>query len=403
MATYIKQGDIFGRIGSGIGQGIAQQLPEEITRGRLSAGLQNLESQQGLTPFQQFSRLAAVPGVTPQMLQSGSEVLRQQQYLNALRNQYGQGQEGQNVPPSNRPLPTREQLGITPQSTLATPETTQQSYKTYIPPTVQQERDIAYDRFEKNPARYNYNFDNALADVQSETGRHQEIQQAQQKEEAIAVGKEEQVKKALADEAGRLGLTAVPPKVMQDFEKKILSAILPKNEGGEGLTQEQAVKKYSEQAREANRNYLDLGAMDTWKPWDFNRITNSLQKDFAKRGEQQLMMDQMVADYGISPTYAAHRAYPTNENEQKILSSIPGGLKQRPLNVVDYEKLKKSMGKTGSPLSIAYELERKEIDPSGWFDYLNNNRDDLEVWQSDQLSKNRNIVNLVDVWLRAWE
>jgi hypothetical protein len=72
-------------------------------------------------------------------------------------------------------------------------------------------------------------------------------------------------------------------------------------------------------------------------------------------------------------------------------------------NDITYEKLKKEMGKSNSPLSIAYELQQKNQDPRGWLDYLNNHRDDLEVWQADQLTKNINAVDLKDIWLRAWE
>lgn len=93
MAQYIKQANIFGRIGSGIGQGLAQQLPQEIERGRLASGLQNLEGQQGLSPFQQFSRLAAIPGITPQMIESGANLLREQQLREAYKRGRAPGQE----------------------------------------------------------------------------------------------------------------------------------------------------------------------------------------------------------------------------------------------------------------------------------------------------------------------
>lgn len=92
MAQYIKQGSIFGRIGSNIGKGLAEQLPEEINRGRLSAGLKNFEKEhQDLNPMQQLARLSAIPGVTPQMIQSFSELAK----INNQRSAYGRGQGGQ--------------------------------------------------------------------------------------------------------------------------------------------------------------------------------------------------------------------------------------------------------------------------------------------------------------------
>lgn len=91
MAQYIKQGNIFGRIGTGIGKGLAQQLPEEINRGRLSAGLKAFEGEhQNLNPMQQLARLAAIPGITPQMIQSFSELARINNQKNAYGNRAGQ-------------------------------------------------------------------------------------------------------------------------------------------------------------------------------------------------------------------------------------------------------------------------------------------------------------------------
>lgn len=402
MATYIKNADLFGRVGSGIGQGLAQQLPEEITRGRLAAGLQNLEGQQGLTPFQQFSRLAATPGITPQMLQSGSELLRQQQYLDALKQQYGQGQENQGYKPSQEEM-NAPVAGEVP--SLATAEATAQSYKNIIPPSEQQERINAQENFNKYPARYKHDFENALAEQKAITKRNKEIQEELRQQEKIAVDKETQVKKALDDEIKKLGTLAIPPKVKQNFEKKVINAVLSKKDGGEGLTQEQAIQKYSDQLRQANRDYLTLGSLSTWSPVDFNRQTSALQKDFASRGEQQQMMDKLIADYEISPQFAAHKAYPTNPKEVKTLNEIyPSNFNRtRQFKSDELAKMKRDMGKTGSPLSIAYDIERKGQDPRQWLEYLSDNKDDLEVWQAEQLTKNLNLINLKDLWLRVWE
>lgn len=92
MAQYIKQGSLFGRIGSGVGKGLAEQLPEEIQRGRLSSGLKNFEKEhQDLNPMQQLARISSIPGITPQMIQSFSELAK----INNQRNAYGRGPAGQ--------------------------------------------------------------------------------------------------------------------------------------------------------------------------------------------------------------------------------------------------------------------------------------------------------------------
>jgi len=400
MAQVIhREGGLAG-FGQALGQGISEQLPKEVERHRLSSGLRNLSQKKGLNPFQQFSELASTPGITPQMLESGSALLRQQAYLDAIKNQY----EGPGNPkPENKGyIPTQEELTQPVKgeiSTLATPEDTAQSYKGYIPPTEQQERADAYENFQKNPARYGYDFDNALKERKAITSRNQEIQKSHQEQEKIAVKKEEQVKTGLKNEIDKLKLNKIPPKAYQKFEEKILNAMLSKKEGGEGLTQENAIKKYSKELDQANRNYIDLGSLSSWSPLDFNRQTDALQKEFESRGEQQMMMDQLIADYGISPQFAAHKAFP-------LKGEMPA-LKK--LNVMDnlndayYAQLKKEMGKNNSPLSIADELRQKSRDPSGWLRYLNNHRDNLEVWQADHLTKNINLFDLTDMWLRAWE
>lgn len=405
---------IFGRLGQGLAEGLSEHVPKEIERARLAQGLKQLGEQKGLTPFEQFAGLASVPGAVerPQLLQTGGDLLRQQAYLEALKNQYA-GQQGQKKEITAY-VPSPEELnqpvkGEVP--TLATPEATAESYKGFIPPTEQQERQDAFENFQKNPARYGFDFDKALEERKAITSRNAEIQKSYQEQEKIAVGKEEKVKTALQNEVTKLGLGNIPPKAYQKFEEKILNSILSKKEGGEGLSQEQAIKKHSKDLAQANRNYLDLGSLSAWSPLNFNRQVDALRKDFSSRGEQPMMMDQLISDYGISPLYAAHKTYPIKKGDIPTLNKLgikigvptPSGLSIPTVTDLTYQQLKKEMGKSNSPLSIAYDLQEKAQDPRGWLKYLNNHRDDLEVWQADQLTKPINVLNLKDLWLRAWE
>lgn len=419
MAQYIKSGNIFGRIGSGIGKGLAEQVPKEIEHARLRTGLQNLanEADQGnLSPAQFAARAAGTYGATPQITQTFGELARQQGYLNSLKNQYDN--ESTNKMQSQRTyMPSEQELkqpvkGEIP--TLATPEATAQSYKEFIPPTEQEERADAFENFKNNPARYKYDYENALQERKAITSRNSQIQKSQQESEKTAVEKTDKIKTNLKNEIQKLGLKNIPPIPYQKIEEKIINSMLPKTEGGEGLSQDQAVNKYSKELNKINDDYLSLNSLSSWSPKDFNRRLNSLQKDFASRGEQKQLMDTLIGEYKISPTYAAHRSYPI-EGEMPTLNRI----KQTPVHTISgkpirgknvpspndntYKKLKQEMGKKNSPLSIGYQLDQAGWDAKGWLKYLDNNRDDLEVWQADQLNKNSNTVDMKDAWLSIWE
>lgn len=87
MVQEIKQGDIFGRVGSEFGKGLAESMPKEIERGRLAEGLGRFEKDSvNLNPMQQLARLSSIPGITPQMVQSFSELARHQNLKNAYAN-----------------------------------------------------------------------------------------------------------------------------------------------------------------------------------------------------------------------------------------------------------------------------------------------------------------------------
>ena len=104
----IKQGNIWGRLGTGVGKGLADQLPKEIERSRLASGLEDLSKNgQNLTPFQQFAKLSGTPGITPQMIQSGAELLKHQGVRNAYAKKGGMGQE---------------QIGLLPEDIQQTPQ-----------------------------------------------------------------------------------------------------------------------------------------------------------------------------------------------------------------------------------------------------------------------------------------
>ncbi len=107
MSYQVKNGDIFGRVGSGLGSGLAEQLPQEVDRNRLSKGLQEIDNNPNLTPAQRYGKLLTLPGLTPQGLQGYSELMKHQ----GVRQAYGTKDDpelGQNQEPQNSNTPQQD-------------------------------------------------------------------------------------------------------------------------------------------------------------------------------------------------------------------------------------------------------------------------------------------------------
>ena len=111
MDQYIKNANIFGRIGSGIGKGLAEQVPKEIENYRLKSGLQDVAdaSDRGeLSPAQFLAKTAGTYGVTPQMIQSFGDIAKIQNQGNAYRKAAGgnprPGQQTQGISPEASPM-----------------------------------------------------------------------------------------------------------------------------------------------------------------------------------------------------------------------------------------------------------------------------------------------------------
>ncbi len=109
MVQKIQQANIFGRLGTGIGQGLSQQIPKEIEHQRLRAGLESLanQSDQGnLSPAQFLAQAAGTYGATPQMIQSFGDLAKTQGMRNSFRNAGGRPESNQ---PSSSPMTPKGQ------------------------------------------------------------------------------------------------------------------------------------------------------------------------------------------------------------------------------------------------------------------------------------------------------
>jgi len=387
MAQYIKQGDLFGRVGTGFAKGLAEQLPKEMERNRISSGLKALGDKKNLTPFESFAELAGIVPDNPQLLQTGGDILRQQAIINSAdRNR----EPKQELPPRNQPIDNPYAETPQRQSSPTTVESTEARLKPYVPPTAQDRESEAFDLMKNEPQKYR-TLDEARGQVDRNVAAETQRSDARIKQGQLERDVGNVLGAKLSDNFKLAGVTA-PPVLQEKLQNQAISDVT------DGiLSEDEAVKKYTKEATEISKNFANLAALGgIGTPFHNHRdLFNSLDSYRQKAQEGRYKpeaADQMVTELQVTPQFAYSRMYPVKEigelnNIIKSLPDIKGriaevpqpGMKGSVQEHVDMEtrkicgKLAAAMGLKGSPLSIAYELEKRGYNPVIWKEFLQRN------------------------------
>jgi hypothetical protein len=420
MVQYIKQGNLWGRIGTALGKGLADQLPEEIQRGRLSAGLKKLGEQKDLTPFQQFSGLISQPGITPQAIQSGSEILRQQGMLKGAQDRKNPDAEAFNSIKDNR-----NNNPDSPTKGLVDIKNTQSALQPAIPKSLSELQDRAVQLHEESPGLYP-DYQSAIQGATIEDQQRLAQNAAQQTARQSQKGVETDIRRELRALESAAN-AKVPDNVYQKVENKALDAIA-KGEKDE-LT---AAKDARDELDSISRDYSKIDSYGNMtllasNPKEVRSSINALRKKFKENGDEENLADAFVGRNGLSNEFAHYLAIPPTGSIQQTLKSLPsikphpqvtpgsGGLigfkgikkeerAEKSRKVI--EDLAKNLNKDDSPLAIGYELGEKGYDSGMWRDYLIENQDELNLSkrQLRELEKIDKIGQgfLNDLWLKAF-
>lgn len=90
MVQVINKDSRSSMLGRAVGGALSETLPKEVDRYRLSSGLNELaNNDRNLSPFQQYAKLAGIPGITPSILEGASNLLKNQGIRNAYQNAGG--------------------------------------------------------------------------------------------------------------------------------------------------------------------------------------------------------------------------------------------------------------------------------------------------------------------------
>lgn len=416
MSYSVKPGSILGRIGSEIGKGLADQIPKEVERNRLAKGLEDLSQQQGLTPFQQLGRLATLPGVTPQLIQSGAELLKNQGMSSSLVNKANEGQNVK-IPKSFQPKP-QDKGQASQNPSITTTEGTQATIKGYTPATPEQLRIRAGEILRDDPESVGGDPNKALAQAQMEDQQNQSINTAKQNQRRGQLEVLNNLRNELAGYKEILG-ASVPGNVFTDLQDKAIEAV---NTGQK--TEKQAAEDVAKELDSISRDYEAINTIGDWSiltrsPSGNKDALRSIREKFKARDDLENFGDMLISKNGLSPSKAYYMAFPVSEQKElnNAIAKLPRineittkrGFPEKfnPQNATEKTneiapKLAELMGREGSPLAIATELQGRGYDPQVWMNYLSNNRKKLNLSerQGRELDKPRDFTNsLNDVWM----
>lgn len=393
-------GNVLGRLGAGIGQGLSEQVPKEVERYRLSSGLKKLNQENIKDPLEYYTRALGIPGITPQMVESLGRLAQQRLQNQSLLNQYPQGSlPGENQPGGN--ISTRE--GTLPPS-IGTPKGTQATISPYISPEPEQLEAEATRLFRENPGRFKNDWQNAYDLVTSREDRKRQKNLDEQAQRTGQASVENTLKTKLQNQAKRYGAETVPGNELEAIENLAVKSVLPKSQGGEELPEEQAAKKYSKMLDAIGRDYSSLnskkGLTKYTRSSDIVKELEPMRKRFEERGMLENFADTIQSKLTLSPKRAYAIAYPLDEKSplfqglEKLPKLNPAEFSTKAIRRVQSEKfipqIADDLG-NASPLAVADYLQKKGYDADSFLDYLIDNEPlfDFSEQQQRELSKSR--------------
>lgn len=416
------QPSVFGRIGQGLGQGLAESIPKEVEHRRLRTGLQNLadESDKGnLSSAQFLARAAGTYGSTPQIIQSFGELAKQQRMLQGLQQGNVKDQKQPSFSDIKSESQTPGQSNQIPRS-ITSVEGIEATRKPYIPMNTQQKNQLKLQLHAENPGLYP-DLQSATAAVENIDAENKSINAAQQAQRAGEQDIQSTLKNELVERAKTLGHTPenpiIPGNVLSDLQDQAIDE-LTKGKS----TEKELAAKYGKKLDGIAREYNALDTLGNFtlpfrNPIETRRAIQSARNGFKARNDLENFADTLIGENGLSPGKSYFLSYPISEQKpvKNIVESLPklerirfkNGYAEPLTNSAQTLEVSKKIapllkGTDASPLSIAEELNAKGYDPDTWLDYVTKNQRklDLSERQGRELGKPRNwFPSLNDLFL----
>lgn len=425
----VSPGSAWGRIGTSVGQGLAEQIPKEAERYRLKSGLEELSNTPGLSQTQQMAKLLAIPGITPQGIQSFGDLLRQQQLGNAYGNTSGKPVAGNQVTSSrlsrpeggqsNLPIQAYSQEQSGNEKTFAAPGRTPQIVEDNpvnpkglnIPPWTREQKnkhisDLIIGGFTPAQAKELAAEDEASQRAEPEVYRNNQDYLTKKKDEALTlldkelrnllqVGDQTKEKDPLHDQLSG----DFVKKLQQELEREI--RLDPNTSLGDAVSR--ASKRGLEMAKtktELKGMISDAGFFSFFRGDNNKNRLQQFSKQFKEQGNSEELQSLLQADMNMSKEGAARVAFPPSKEVQNIIynykdSKAGAFYRDAPSRRLADEISEKISG-DDSLLSIAYELSDKFpwFNKESFLDEITQKQDKLSLnpRQKDELNKGKGDV-----------
>ncbi len=397
----VKQGDIFGRIGQGIGKGIEEQLPKEIERGRLAQGLQSFEKNSGnLNPLQAATQLLSIPGISAEHIYALQPLLQQ---LNARKeaSRYGKELEEDSDqyrygnPPSRyandsrgldtnfdqyngKPISNQEagirEVGNQPEKGITNLETEQALLKPNLPPTQRNIRILAGKLQNENPGLFPTTESAELEASKrliSEYDRTEALRNQSKTNDEAKTAIEAEFKKILGD------LNAdIPSEVRQKYLNQAYDDVA----SGKS-TKLQAANEYGKKALELAKAYTRINTIgSSWFPdaKESKNTINQLGQRFKDPLSKELFSEKLQSSLGLTPTFAKTLSNPVSDNREynNYLKSVKEAPQSHKNLFSGQYKIAKDLvshlGPNDSILSGLLELKTKGYNPENVMENIRN-------------------------------
>jgi hypothetical protein len=414
MVTIIDDeynGNVFGRLGKGIGKGLSEQLPKEIERNRLSAGLRKFEQEsKGLTPVQQFTRLAGIPGFTAEHLYTLAPLLKDQSIReegDKIRNA-----GGGNPPPSqdaSMPFaqsakpPSQDQYSEQKNVALDNPSLKSiEATKSQLTPIVRKSDEELMPRASELAAGNIHTYPRGAIDALPRAREEENTRIANLEEQRrvgdVADAIEERVREGLSTQWGKdatvtQGATDsnIPGTIQSKLQRKLVKDLAnPKNT----LSEQQLITKYAEIGKDIAKakTILDSRAASSLKSGDYSpskigTTIDETRKAYKKAEGLEEFQDIIANKFNLSaPGSSAFAFPPENPNINTIFKKMPKpiqgemgafypGKDPTTLAVEAADKISPYITDNDSLLTYAVEAKKNGLNDSAFLNRLKQNRD----------------------------